>query len=37
MADLFLLFSHTITPLQEKHAYTELGVEKIITAPRLQR
>ena len=30
MADLFLLFNHTITPIQEEQARLELGVERII-------
>jgi len=37
MPDLFLIFSHTITPLQEKQAHRELGVEKIIAPPRAIR
>ncbi len=33
MPDLFLLFSHTITPIQEEQAYMELGVGSIIEPP----
>jgi len=37
MSDLFLIFNHTFTPLQERQAYRELGVEKIIAPPRAVR
>ncbi len=33
MADLLLLFNHTITPVQEEQARLELGVELIVTPP----
>jgi len=33
MSSLFILFNHTITPLQRDDAYASLMVEKIIAAP----
>jgi hypothetical protein len=33
MAELFLLFNHTITPVQEQQARLELGVERITEPP----
>lgn len=33
MSNLFLLFSHSMTPMQEEQARIELGVEKIIEPP----
>ena len=37
MPDLFLLFSHSITSVQEKHAKKELSVEHIIVPPAAVR
>jgi len=33
MADLFLLFNHTLTAVQEKDAHASLGVKRIISPP----
>ena len=33
MSNLFLLFSHTLTPEQVKDANEVLGVEKIVSLP----
>ncbi len=33
MADMFLLFNHTLTPVQEEQARRELGVRQIIEPP----